>query len=62
MVLSGVTAMRNVGDGWHDQRLIELVAAIALAILVISGVRVLYDTSQPSIHASYIVPSQSVRW
>lgn len=54
--------MRNVGDGWHDQRLIELVAAIALAILVISGVRVLYDTSQPSIHASYIVPSQSVRW
>lgn len=54
--------MRNVGDGWHDQRLIELVALLALAILVISGVRVLYDTPKPSTQASFIVPSQTVRW
>jgi hypothetical protein len=54
--------MRNVGDGWHDQRLIELVALLALAILVISGVRVLYETPKPSTQASFIVPSQTVRW
>lgn len=54
--------MRNVGDGWHDQRLIELIAALALAIIVLAGVRIYFEQPRPATQASFIVPSQTVRW
>jgi hypothetical protein len=54
--------MRKVGDGWHDQRLIELIALLALTILVIAGVRIYFDTPKSATQASFIVPSQTVRW
>lgn len=53
--------MRKIHDGWPDQRLIELAAAIALIVLVASGVRYLNEPA-PAIHASFIVPSQTVHW
>lgn len=53
--------MRKVGDGWHDQRLIELIAVLALTILVIASVRIYFETPKAT-QASFIVPSQSVRW
>jgi hypothetical protein len=57
----GVTTMRKVGDSWPDQRLIELVAVIAVTILIGAGVRYLNEPA-PAIHASFIVPSQTVHW
>ncbi|WP_424627424.1 hypothetical protein [Bradyrhizobium sp. SYSU BS000235] len=54
--------MRNIGDGWHDQRLIELIAALALTIIVLAGVRIYFERSTPATQASFIVPSQTVRW
>jgi hypothetical protein len=53
--------MRKTDEGWFDQRLIELVAAIALIVLIASGVRYLNQPA-PAIHASFIVPSQTVHW
>lgn len=54
--------MRNVGDGWHDQRLIELIAVLALTIIVLAGVRIYFETPKSATQASFIVPSQTVRW
>jgi len=54
--------MRNVGDGWHDQRLIELIAALALLIIVLAGVRIYFEAPKAANQASFIVPSQTLRW
>ncbi len=53
--------MRNVGDGWFDQRLIEFAAVVAVVALIASGVRYLNEPP-PVTHASFIVPSQTVHW
>jgi hypothetical protein len=47
----------------HDPRQIDLLAIAALVILAIAAFSYLVDraTAPPS-HASFIVPSQSVRW
>jgi len=57
----GVATMQKPGDGWFDQRLIELAAVIAVVVLIASGVRYLNEPA-PAIHASFIVPSQTVHW
>ena len=47
----------------HDPRQIDLLAIAALAILVIAAFSYFADRSYaPPNHASFIVPSQSVRW
>ncbi|MEW6393950.1 MULTISPECIES: hypothetical protein [unclassified Afipia] len=53
--------MQKPGDGWFDQRLIEFAAVIAVVVLIASGVRYLNEPA-PAIHASFIVPSQTVHW
>ena len=53
--------MRKINDGWFDQRLVELVAAIAVIVLIASGVRYISEPP-PAAHASFIVPSQTVHW
>jgi hypothetical protein len=53
--------MHKLGDGWLDQRLIEIAAVIAVVVLIASGVRYL-DEPAPVTHASFIVPSQTVHW
>jgi hypothetical protein len=49
----------------HDPRQIDLLAVAALAVLVIAALSYFADHSYgygPPSHASFIVPSQSVRW
>jgi drug/metabolite transporter (DMT)-like permease len=47
----------------HDPRQIDLLAVAALVILVIAAFSYFADRSYaPASHASFIVPSQSVRW
>jgi hypothetical protein len=46
----------------HDPRQIDLMAAVALLILIVAAYRFFADTpSQPNT-TSFIVPSQSVHW
>jgi len=45
----------------HDTRRIDLIAALALVILIVAACRILSGGSPPST-AGFIVPSQSVRW
>jgi len=54
--------MRNAGDGWLDQRLIELIAVIAVTVLIAAGLHYLNTPPKLSTQASFIVPSQTVRW
>lgn len=53
--------MGKDGDGWVDQRLIEVVSIIAVVILIAAGVRYINHAPRTDT-ASFIVPSQSVRW
>ena len=46
----------------HDPRQVDLLALIALLILVVAGLSYLADRPTPQNTASFIVPSQSVRW
>ncbi len=53
--------MRGMGDGWLDQRLIEFAGIVAVVVLIAAGVR--YINHAPRVDtASFIVPSQTVRW
>ena len=45
----------------HDARQIDLLAVFALVILIVSAL-LYFDHSPQSTTASFIVPSQSVRW
>lgn len=52
----------KISDHGHDPRLIDLLAICILLIGIIAAFH-FYDRSlQPASHASFIVPSQSVRW
>jgi hypothetical protein len=46
----------------HDPRQLDLLAVAALMIVVICAFVYIDRSSQPTTSASFIVPSQSVRW
>ena len=46
----------------HDARQIDLLAIAALLIIVVSAMLYFDRGPQPADTASFIVPSQSVRW
>jgi hypothetical protein len=46
----------------HDVRQIDLLAMLALLIVIIVGWRYLSGGPAPEITAGFIEPSQSVRW
>jgi hypothetical protein len=46
----------------HDPRQIDLIAIFILLIAIIAAIYVYDRNPQPPSHASFIVPSQSVRW
>ena len=48
-------------DG-HDSRQIDLLAIVALLVVVVSAMLYFDRTPQPLVKSSFIVPSQSVRW
>ena len=46
----------------HDPRLNDLLAILALLILIVAAWQYFGARSEPSSKAAFIVPSQSVRW
>ena len=46
----------------HDSRLNDLLAILALLILIVAAWQYFGTRSEPSSQAAFIVPSQSVRW
>ena len=46
----------------HDARHIDLMAALALVIVIIAACRFFSGGSEAPSTAAFIVPSQSVRW
>jgi len=46
----------------HDPRQIDLLAILALLVLIVAAWRYLDGNSQPQSTTAFIVPSQSVRW
>jgi len=51
------------GRSGHDSRQLDLLAIIALAILIVAGWRYFEDsTALPQSTTAFIVPSQTVHW
>ena len=46
----------------HDVRLNDLLAILALLILIVAAWQYLGTRAEPASKAAFIVPSQSVRW
>jgi hypothetical protein len=46
----------------HDPRHLDLIAALALVIVIVAVCRFLSGGSNPPSSSAFIVPSQSVRW
>jgi hypothetical protein len=52
----------KISHGGHDPRQIDLLAALALVVVIVAACRFFAgDTAKPSTTA-FIVPSQSVHW
>jgi hypothetical protein len=49
-------------DGHHDPRQIDLLAALALVILIVAACRIFGGGTENPDTTAFIVPSQSVRW
>ena len=53
----------NHGQGGHDPRQIDLIAIVALVIVIIAAFKFYSDSFEPTPNTTaFIVPSQSVRW
>ena len=48
--------------GGHDPRQIDLLAIVALVIVIIAAFRYFGESPTAPVTTSFIVPSQSVRW
>jgi hypothetical protein len=46
----------------HDARQIDLLAIVGLLVVIVSALLYFDHNSQPASTASFIVPSQNVRW
>jgi hypothetical protein len=46
----------------HDPRYIDLLAALALVIVIVAAYRFFHVRSGQPSNSAFIVPSQSVRW
>jgi hypothetical protein len=53
---------RNHGHGGHDPRQVDLVAIVALLIVIVAAFRFYSSNPEPPATTDFIVPSQSVRW
>jgi hypothetical protein len=52
----------KISHNGHDPRQIDLLAALALLIVIITAWHYFYDRPEPPSSTAFIVPSQSVRW
>jgi hypothetical protein len=48
--------------GHHDSRQIDLIAVLALFIVIVAALRFFSGSAEPPSHAAFIVPSQTVHW
>ena len=46
----------------HDPRQIDLLAVLALFVVIVAALRYFGSTPEPQATTAFIVPSQSVRW
>jgi hypothetical protein len=53
---------QKIGHGSHDPRHLDLIAALALVIVIVAACTYLSSSYKPPNTAAFIVPSQSVRW
>jgi hypothetical protein len=60
--ISPRNSLRNHGHGGHDPRQVDLVAIVALLIVIVAAFRFYSSNPQAPSTADFIVPSQSVRW
>ena len=54
--------MWHIKPGGHDPRQIDLLAVVAMLILIVAIDHYLSDHSNKHLTAGFIEPSQSVRW
>jgi hypothetical protein len=52
----------KISQHGHDPRLIDLLAALALLIVIMAAYLYFTRKPEPSNSTAFIVPSQSVRW
>jgi hypothetical protein len=52
----------KIRPGGHDPRQIDLMAALAIVILIVAIGHYLGQSPQPSAKSAFIEPSQTVRW
>ena len=52
----------KISDHGHDVRLNDLLAILALLILIVAAWQYFGARPEPPSQAAFIVPSQSVRW
>jgi hypothetical protein len=52
----------KISHGGHDPRHIDLLAALALVIVIVTACRFFSGGSETPSTTAFIVPSQSVRW
>jgi hypothetical protein len=46
----------------HDPRQIDLLAVLALLVVIVAALRYFDSSSEPKATTAFIEPSQSVRW
>ena len=52
----------KIRRGDHDRRQIDLLAALAIVILIVAIGHYVSRSPQPSAKSAFIEPSQTVRW
>jgi hypothetical protein len=52
----------KISHGGHDPRHIDLLAVVALIIVIVAACRFFSSDSDRQSTTAFIVPSQSVRW
>jgi hypothetical protein len=58
----GNQGLENHGHHSHDPRQIDLVAIVALLILIVAAFRFYNSNTEAPSASAFIVPSQSVHW
>jgi hypothetical protein len=60
--VEGQTMRAKIGGHGHDPRQIDLVALLALLIVIVTAYLYFSPTPELPNRTAFIVPSQSVRW
>jgi hypothetical protein len=61
-ILGGATMRWKIGRHGHDPRQVDLLAVIALVIVIAAAWRYFGERTEPPSTTAFIVPSQSAHW